>query len=129
MSFTAKLKLDEDDLNVLQCSYRFTQMVDATGRPTSIPHGGTIRMLVESNGKTALFDWMISITQLKSGKLTFFRRDSMSKLKVLEFIDAHCIDYFETFNHLGEDPMCIQLTISAREIKLEDSLYTNNWPK
>src|SRR5882757_7561009 len=129
MSFIAKMKLDGEEMNVLHCGFRFTQMTDATGKPTAIPHGGSISLLVESNGGTDLFDWMISPTQTKSGTITFYRRDTMSKLKTLEFTDAHCVDYYETFDHIGQNPMQIQLTISALEIKLNDSEFKNNWPK
>jgi len=129
MSFIAKMKLDGEEMNVLHCGFRFTQMTDATGKPTAIPHGGSINLLLESNGGTDLFDWMISPTQTKSGTITFYRRDTMSKLKTLEFTDAHCVDYYETFDHIGQNPMQIQLTISALEIKLNDSEFKNNWPK
>jgi hypothetical protein len=129
MSFIAKLSLDDEEMNVLHCGFRFTQMTDATGKPTSIPKGGTIDLVVESTGSTDLFDWMISPTQTKSGSITFYRRDTMSKLKTLEFTDAHCVEYYETFDHVGDNPLQIQLTVSAREIKLNDSDFKNNWPQ
>lgn len=129
MSFIAKLKVDGEEMNVLHCGFRFSQTTDASGRPTSIAKGGIITMLVESNGTTNLFDWMISPTQTKSGSITFFRRDTMSKLKTLEFTDAYCVDYFETFDHQGDNPMQIQLAMSARELKLNDSEFKNNWPE
>jgi Hemolysin coregulated protein Hcp (TssD) len=129
MSFIAKLKIDGEEMNVLHCGFRFSQVTDATGKPTAIPQGGTINLIVESSGGTDLFDWMISPTQTKSGTVTFFRRDTSSKLKTLEFADAHCVDYYETFDHVGDHPMQIQLTISAHEIKLNDSEFKNNWPE
>ena len=129
MSFSAKLTLNSEEINVLQCGYRFSQVTDNTGRPSAIPRGGTINLVVESNGTTNLFDWMISPTQVKSGSVTFFRRDSMSKLKDLSFSDAYCVDYYEVYNHLGDHPMQIQLTISAHQLKLNDSEFTNNWPQ
>jgi hypothetical protein len=129
MSFIAKLKIDGEEMNVLHCGFRFTQVTDTTGKPTAIPQGGTINLVVESGGSTDLFDWMISPTQTKSGIITFFRRDTMSKLKTLEFTDAHCVDYYETFDHVGDSPMQVQLSISAHEVKLNDSEFKNNWPE
>lgn len=129
MSFIAKLRIDGEEMNVLHCGFRFTQGVDATGKPTSIPQGGLVQLTVESTGASDLFDWMINPTQTKSGMITFFRRDNLSKLKTLEFGDAHCVDYYETFDHIGDSPMQIQLAISAREIKLNDSEFRNNWPE
>jgi len=76
-----------------------------------------------------LFDWMISPTQTKNGIITFYRRDTMSKLKTLEFTDAICVAYSETFSHNGDHPMQVQLTLSARELKLNDSTFKNNWPQ
>lgn len=128
MSFIAKLSLEGEEMNVLHCGFRFTQMTDATGKPTAIPQGGHINLLLESDGSSDLFDWMISPTQTKNGTVTFYRRDTMSKLKTLEFTDAHCVDYYETFDHTGDMPMQIQVTISPRELKLNDSEFKNNWP-
>jgi hypothetical protein len=129
MSFIAKLMLDEEEMNVLHCSYRFTQGTNTIGRPSSIPRGGSVNLILESTGSTDLFDWMISPTQTKSGRITFYRRDNMIKLKTLEFIDAHCVDYDETFDHQNSNPMQVQLTISAHKIRLNDSEYVNNWPE
>lgn len=129
MSFIAKLDLEGDSSNILYCSFRFTQVTDATGRPASVPKGGSISLTVESSGNSELFDWMISPDQTRSGIITFYRRDTMSKLKTLEFTDAHCIDYQEVYHHDGEFPMQVQLVLSAKELKLNDSTFTNNWPQ
>jgi hypothetical protein len=129
MSFIAKLNIEGEEMNVLHCGFRFTQGTDVTGKPVAIPRGGTIQLTVESNAGTELFDWMVSATQTKSGSITFFRRDNMSKLKTLEFSNAHCVDYYETFDHVGDNPMQVQLRLSAHEIKLNDSEFKNNWPE
>ncbi|MCH5721030.1 type VI secretion system tube protein TssD [Niabella sp. CJ426] len=128
MSFISKLTLDGEEINVLHCRYHFSQETDATSRPTSIPKGGVIDVTIESNGKTDLFDWMISPTQTKSGAITFYRRDTMSQLKTIKFVDAHCIDYTEEYTHNGEYPMQITLRLSAKEVKLNDSSFKKNWP-
>ena len=129
MSFIARLQLqDEEEMSVLRCGYKFNQLIDVTGKPTSMPQGGTINMLLVNNGHTGLFDWMISPVQTKSGKITFIRYDTMSKLKILEFENAHCVEYHELFDQMGEHPMQVQLTISAHIIKLNDSVFKNNWP-
>ena len=56
MSFIAKFHLEGEEMNVLHCGFRFTQMTDATGKPTAIPQGGSISLLVEGTGSTDLFD-------------------------------------------------------------------------
>lgn len=129
MSFIAKLNIEGEEMNVLHCGFRFSQGTDATGKPVAIPRGGTIQLTIESSAGTDLFDWMVSPTQTKSGTITFFRRDNMSKLKTLEFTNAHCVDYYETFDHVGDNPMQVQISISAHEVKLNDSEFRNNWPE
>ena len=116
-------------MNILHCAFRFTQATDGTGKPTAIPQGGAVTLVVESNGTTGLFDWMVSATETKNGTITFYRRDNMSKLKTLQFTDAHCVDYHETYDHNSESPMQVQITLSAKEVKLNESKFKNNWPQ
>ncbi len=130
MSFLAKISLDgAEEINVLYCSYRFNQAIDATGKPSSIPQGGLITLTVESKNDTDIMDWMINPTSTKSGKITFYRRDMMSKLKTLEFTGAYCVNFQEEFNHAGEMPMQITFTASAKTIKVNDSEFKNNQPE
>jgi hypothetical protein len=130
MAFLAKVSIDGgDEMNVLNCSFRFTQVTDATGKPSSIPHGGYVSLIIESTKETELYDWMIGPTATKNGTVTFYRRDMLSKLKTLEFTEGYCVDYQESFDHRGEHPMQIALTISARTLKLNESEFKNNWPE
>ena len=52
-----------------------------------------------------------------------------SKLKALTFGDAYCVDFSEEFNHLGDFPMQITFTLSAKTLKLNDSEFKNNQPE
>ncbi len=129
MAFLAKLSIDGGaEINVLHCSFRFTQATDATGKPSSIPQGGYVSIIIESTKDTEIYDWMISPTSMKNGVVTFYRRDMFSKLKVLDFNDAYCVDYHESFDHKGEHPMQIAFTISAKKLKLNESEFVNNRP-
>ena len=121
--------MEGEEMNVLQCGFGFSQSIDVTGKPTSIPRGGDIKLVLESQGNTDLFDWMVLPTQTKSGIITFYRRDSMSKFKTLEFVDAFCVEYYESFDHVGSNPLQISLSISAREMRLNDSSFQNIWPE
>jgi type VI protein secretion system component Hcp len=122
------MTLDGDDMTVLYCNYRITQHIDESGRPASIPVGGLINITVESTSSTSLYDWMIDPTQVKSGTITFYRRDAMSQLKTVSFTDAYCIEFNEEYSHKGEHPLQISVTISARELKVSDSAFAKNWP-
>lgn len=128
MSFLARMEIDGEEMNVLECSFGFSQNMDASGKPTSKPQCRVITVLLESTDNTHLFDWMLSATQQKNGTITFFRRDGSSRFKTLEFVDAYCVDYFETYEHSGGTPMQIKMQISPLEVKLNDSEYKNNWP-
>ena len=129
MSFIARLQLqNEDEISVLRCSFRFNQNIDVTGKAASKPMGGTINITLASINHPGLFEWMITTSQTKNGKITFVRYDTMSKLKTLEFENALCVEYNEVFDPTGEHPIILQLTLSAHTIKLEDTVYKNNWP-
>lgn len=129
MSFIAKLQLqNEEEINVLRCGFRFNQSIDVTGKAASRPMGGIINIMISSINHASLFEWMINTQQKKSGKITFIRYDTMSKLKTLEFENALCVEYNETFDPKGEHPITLQLTLSAHTIKLEDMIFRNNWP-
>ncbi len=129
MPFLAKLKIDGDEeINVLHCDYKLTQMTNATGKVTSLPQGGFVNLTIESTKSTDIFDWMVKPTGLKNGEITFYRRDTFSKLKVLSFSDAYCVGYHEIFDHNGAHPMQVSFTISAKKLKLGDSEFENNRP-
>ncbi|RFS22568.1 hypothetical protein DVR12_12250 [Chitinophaga silvatica] len=128
MSFKAILNIDGEEMNILECKFSFAQSIDHTGKPVSRAKGGLIHLLLESTGQTRLFDWMVSNTLTKSGSIIFYRRDAMSRLKTLHFVDGYCISYTEKFNAFNEEPMQISLTLSCRELKLNHSAYQNPWP-
>ena len=130
MAFLAKLSIDGGaEMNVLNCDYRFTQATDATGKPSAITRGGYVSLVIESTKDTEIFDWMISPTSVKNGTITFYRRDVLSKLKTLEFAEAHCVDYHESFDSKGLHPMQLTFTLSAKKLRLNDSEFKNNWPE
>lgn len=128
MSFLAKLNLEGEDLNILDCNIAFTQETDYTGRPCSKPRGGQIRLLIESTAKTDYLEWMISSTLTKKGEIVFFKRDNMSSLKTIKFSEAHCVEYTEHFNATDSQPLQIHLLLSAKEISVKGTTFKNNWP-
>jgi hypothetical protein len=128
MSFIARLYIEKEEaINVLQCGFRFRQSLDVSGRPGTLPRGGIIRLVLESDDRTGLFEWMISSINIKNGMVTFYRHDTMSRLKSLHFRGAHCVEYYETFDQVSRYPMQIQLTLSAHSISLNGATYFNDW--
>jgi hypothetical protein len=129
MSFIARLQLGkEEPMNVLKCGFRFRQRTNARGKPTALPRGGIIWLVLESDGNTGLFEWMIRSIHIKSGAVTFYKNNTMICLKTLAFQNAHCIEYFEAFDLEKTHHMQIYLTISAHVISLNDVEFINNWP-
>lgn len=128
MSFKATLNIEDQELNVLKCKYEISQATDHKGKPSARPRGGVISVLVESDAQTFLFDWATSETQIKSGSITFVKRDTMGKMKRLEFSDAYCVEFSEEFAARGGDPMQIELLLTAREISFGgSSRHKNSW--
>jgi Hemolysin coregulated protein Hcp (TssD) len=128
MSFLAKLEIDGETMNVLEFQCNITQETDKSGKPSSDVNGGVVRIIVESSKTTTLWDWGVSHALTKNGKLTFFRRDATSKMRELEFNEAYCISYEEKFLSDSNSPMQIEFSISAKEIIMNGSKYTRNWP-
>jgi hypothetical protein len=128
MSFLAKLIIDENSMNVLDCSFGFEQGADHTGRPSQHPRGGKINVLIETNKKTDFFEWITSPNSKKNGEILFYKRDNLSGLKNIKFTDAFCLNYQESFNANDGDPLKTRLLISAKEISVNNTEYKNLWP-
>lgn len=127
MAFKAKLELDGKTYNVLNCSFSFHQNVDPTGRPSSDVRGGMIHVSVESTEDTSLFEFVTDPHGFKDGKITFYKRDQDSKMKELEFKQAACVEYSETFDAVGSTPMSTHFTVSAREVHIGQGQHVNPW--
>ncbi|WP_343688163.1 type VI secretion system tube protein TssD [Chitinophaga sp.] len=129
MSFKSVFEVAGKQMVVKHCSYDLTQEVDATGRPSAITRGGRIRLVVESNGDTDLFEWMVNNFERKDGTITFYKRDSDAKLKSLNFKEGYLVKFEETFDADNQNPMMVSFTISAREIAMGNASHINEWVK
>lgn len=127
MSFLAKLEIEEETYNVLDCSYSFEQTVDRNNKPSGKPRGGQVYMIIESSGSTSFLQWMVAHKQTKNGVITFFKRDAMSRMLALKFNKAYCVNYTEHFNAKTNMPMQIHLTISAKKLDIEGVTFENTW--
>jgi hypothetical protein len=127
MSFLAKFELDGETYNVLEFDLHITQEVDHNGKPQTIAQGGNIRLVVESTKSVDFMKWMISSTQTKNGKITFFRRDAMSKMKELKFEKAFCVNFHESYRANNEVPMQIELLLSAKDIDFSGAVLGKPW--
>lgn len=127
MSFLAKLIIEDDEMNVLFCSYEFTQKVDYSGRAVERPRSGFIDVMIESTNNTNLVHWMLHPYEFKKGEIVFYKRDVMSSNKTLVFDDAICVKYKEIFNAEDDVAMKTEISISARIIEINDAEHTEVW--
>ncbi|SNR31428.1 type VI secretion system tube protein TssD [Flavobacterium sp. ov086] len=127
MSFLAKLHIDGEEYNILEFNINFKQDIDTASKPTGNPRGGIIKMIIESSQNTHFLSWMLNSDLTKDGKITFYRRDAMSKMKELTFEKAFCIGYDELFTSTTEIPMKITMELVAKEFVFDDAKFYNNW--
>ena len=127
MSFKVKLKVGGKEVNVLALHYELRQETDPTGRPSSITRGGKISITTESTGDTTFFEWMCNSFERKDGSLVFAKRDNDATLKELKFKEAYLVDYNESFDSTGSNPVTESFTLSAKEIDLGSGKHKNEW--
>ncbi len=128
MSFLAKLEIDGETYNVLECRVSLHQSIDNSGKPSAEPQGGIVTMIIESTSSPDFFRWMISNTETKDGEVIFYRRDAISKMRDLKFEKAYCIGYNETFQNANSTPMRVELVLSAKTISMNGVEFKRNWP-
>ena len=126
MSFQAKLKIEDNEFNILSVEYAMTQPVDVNNRPNGRIRGGIIEMTLESGANFLLIQWATE-NHTKNGKIEFYRRDSTSVLKSVEFTNAFCIFFKELFISEGEHPMTTKITISAHQLDIQSARILNTW--
>jgi hypothetical protein len=132
MVLTARLFISghesgSEGIPLLTCSYSFTQDIDQRGLPKSEVRGGVINLSFKSMDDQEIMHWMISSKSDKSGKITFSGEDTEKIFKTLEFSDARCVSYHESFVRDGE--MIEEITISAREVTISGVTHSNTWTK
>lgn len=127
MSFLSKLELDGNTYNILECKYKFVQPIDSTGKPKGMPKGGEIVIRIESTGNPELLSWMLDHSQVKNGKIVFYRRDAMSKLQELVFEKAFCVEFSEQFNASNDEPLQIEMHLIAKSFNVSGAVHEKLW--
>jgi hypothetical protein len=70
---------------------------------------------------------MFSLKADKSGKITFSGEETEKIFKTIEFKDARCVAYHESF--VRDSEMVQEITISAREVTISGVTHLNKWTK
>jgi len=132
MVLAARLHIDgheqeSDGIPLLYCSYFFSQNIDQRGLPKSEVKGGLINLTFHSLDDQEIMHWMVSAKADKNGKIIFAGDENAKAFKTIEFKDARCVSYHESF--IRDGSMTIDLTISARELTISGVTHKNIWTK
>lgn len=131
MSFKASLTIGGKTYDLLSCSYSFSRDVDHKGRPASIVYGGTVSCSIESTEDTTVLETMLNSKHKSlSGTITFYKREEdNAKMKEITITDGYLIAFTESIEATGGNPMHMNFTISARELKIGNATHSNEWPQ
>ena len=128
MPFKATLYLDDTQRSILNANYVIRQGMDLYQRPNAFPHGGYISIRLEITGdEDTLWEWAVSPTMMRNGKIRFFRRDGQSRMADLEFWDAYCIDLSESFSAYSSKAMTLQLILSPGIVRFRHAVFEKHW--
>ncbi|MFH6935287.1 type VI secretion system tube protein TssD [Flavobacterium sp. FlaQc-30] len=127
MSFLSKLHIDGEEYNVLEFNIDFKQDIDTSSKPTGNAKGGIIKVIIEATQNSLFLSWMLNSDLTKDGKIIFYRRDALSKMKELTFEKAFCISYHEQFTSTTEVPMKITMELVTKDLTFGDAKFSNNW--
>jgi hypothetical protein len=127
MSFKATFTFNSTDFDVIVCTYSMHQSTDLKGRPSSGVNAGTISLQIHASDDKSLISWMIDPYKKGDGKISFQKIDQDSILKTIEFKEAYCTQFTETFVSEGSTPMTISLSISANEMIVDGVSHHNRW--
>jgi hypothetical protein len=129
MAFKTKLSFESKEYDVLDCDYSFNRDVDLKGRPSSNVYGGSIFITVESTDDTTILAQMVNQFKPNTGTVTFFKGEEEAKMKELKWENGHIIDYNESLDVVGREPMKISFAVAAEKISVEGAEVDHKWPK
>ncbi len=132
MVLTARLhikghQLESEGIPLLTCNYSFSQDIDQRGLPKSEVKGGVITMSFSNMNDYEIMWWMIASKADKSGKIIFAGDETEKAFKTLEFKDARCISYLDSF--VRDSEMIEEIVISAREVDISGVTHSNSWTR
>lgn len=134
MALHGSLKIGGRTYGVVECEYEFSQTVDDTGKPTSRPKGGIIRIVIPSTNDDDMFfyNWMFHKSEAKAGilRLCLYSNDNKRSYKTVSFANAYCIGLHDYFNDHDSKLMYTTIKISAQIIRIgaaNSSVFNNAW--
>jgi len=129
MAERAELEMFGKKFDLLHCSYTFNREVDPKGRPSAAVQGGTVQLQVESTEDTSILEAMLATNKGTKGTITFQKRDEKgAKMKALTVENAYIVQYAESLDSTGGNPMTISFVLSARKLSIGNAVHENDWP-
>jgi Hemolysin coregulated protein Hcp (TssD) len=130
MAYEMKFNFAGAKYNVLASSFAFNRSVDAKGRPSSGVYGGELNLTIESQDDTKIVEIMLNKqTTAQTGEIEYSKGTNQGVFRKVSFEDGFITSYSEAESSGGTENMAINITISARVIKIGDSAkLENNWP-
>ncbi len=115
--------------NVVKYSFGLYRNVDGQGRPSSAPSGGQLRLTIQADSTTSL--WEMSNDQYRkvSGTLTMKQDGTGRTVRKVDLEDAYVVEYSEYFDAALEHPLVLEVVFSARKLRLGEATFQNEWPK
>lgn len=122
---TAYMIVDGKEYELRSFSTEFGQYVDHKNQPQSEIKGGIIQVSFYQLPDDNLTRWMFSASVKKDGQIQFRRKSSNITLRIT-FKEARCIGYYKS---MGQKVTGFEsrITISPKEISLNDTEHRNNW--
>lgn len=116
---------------ILDCSYKFSVPTDSYGRIAGRRVVGKIELGLETTPASIQLANVFFTHSVIEGKITFFNRDSISKMLEVEFSNARIIDLDTNFQSEGSSPISNRVVISSEKISLSSDGKTaedsNDW--
>lgn len=115
-SFLSEFSVDglENALTLIDSAINFNQSTDRKGRASAGVRSGLIQVSILGNDQGVLANWASDSLAVKNGWMVY-RDQKGGTLQRVEFKDAYCVQYHETFR-VGDATAAysIQLGMTAR---------------
>lgn len=127
VSFDAKAKINGKEYDALETEFTFDRKVDEKGEPSSHITNLRLRALLKSSEDNALLESAFSEFKPFKGSFIFLKGDEQAMMKELEFENACIIGYKEVFIRQGENPMAVEIIMTAKKVSCGSAVYEADW--
>ncbi len=117
--------LEKQGIRINSLDFSFSQDVDNRGRALSMVRASLINLTLPGVEDAELISWMAGLRTFKDGKIVFSGVVDTGKKRTIEFYDAVCVYYRESFS--DQSDVVVNIALSARKIKFTGMDYEMDW--